>query len=227
MKKLCNVVMLPTEKESTIAIHRVNKDFAHYDGIEITDIWNFESQHLYIASDDEIKEGDNNWCIYDNQVILNDIYCQATLKDCKKIIATTDKSLIIAGTEKWVYPPQISESFIKAFVESDGSIKEVMVEYSEMYNCPCKEKLSIARNWWNKDESMNCKNEVEDHYNHGLTCFNKEIIIKTRPDNTIIISQAKTYTRDEVEKLIYSFATKVFNEKFDIKDVKDWIENNL
>ena len=60
---------------------------------------------------------------------------------------------------------------------------------------------------------------------------NGEIIgIKTRPDNTIIIHPAKTYTKAEVEKLIIAgYARGAFDEKsgnsFYVSD--EWIEENL
>jgi len=189
MKQLCNVVMLATEKaENCIAKYFNNKlswtnqlltkDYRQSVGITC--------YHLYITSNEEIKEDD--W-FYDktlntiNQYLIKDYSEQSIrLRENKtifKIIATTDKSLGFKDTisipqRKGLtnhYPtfkslPQIPESFVKAYIESNGTITEVMVEYYD------KAEKNNNNEW--------CKE------------------IKLRPDNTIIISQARTYTEQQL-----------------------------
>jgi hypothetical protein len=87
-------------------------------------------QHLYILSDDEIKEGD--WYIKELfNTLKYDWYKVVTERfpnDYKKIIATTDKSLDL---------PQPSQSFIEKYVEEYNKgnvIAEVLVEYETATN---------------------------------------------------------------------------------------------
>lgn len=117
MKKTKQVLMLPTEGESVITKHIINNDLAPFQGLPYRYVGEtFQNQHLYIVSDEQIKEGD--WCIRieDNKIIQckpnkgksiatllgnsdygdieqlnNGIYKNS--KAFKKIIATTDKSL--------------------------------------------------------------------------------------------------------------------------------------
>ncbi len=93
-------------------------------------------KHLYITSDEEIKEG--NWCYYLNRFGGGNIICQAyrhkddkrmlfahsssnreigegitPLKDeCKKIILTTDQDLIVDGVQP------IDDEFLEWFVKN-------------------------------------------------------------------------------------------------------------
>ena len=55
MKKTFNVVMLPTEKASNLYIFGNNK--LGYDKTIVSSSKNCNDQHLYIISDDKIKEG--------------------------------------------------------------------------------------------------------------------------------------------------------------------------
>jgi len=189
MKKTVKVVMLPTEKapdkDDIILIDfkdNTNPLLAyaseHAKDISIETQGNINHQHLYLISDDEIKEGD--WVIEnsniivkvvslfeDNCLVKNNTAYNTNLKLCKKIVATTDNSINVN------YPiAEIPESFIQAYIESYNNgkpITEVDLEY--------------------KLDNYNLKG-------------NKRIITpKTRPDNTVIVHQSKMYSKKEVEKL--------------------------
>ena len=87
----------------------------------------FKSQHLYIISDDEIKEGD--WFIHHsheittllkaieiNNRIIDNQGTSCSKDYCKKIIATTDTSLMIGFSNKKLnsdYLPQPTIEFIQ------------------------------------------------------------------------------------------------------------------
>ena len=80
---------------------------------------NFPKQHLYIISDDEIKEGDWKYDTKLNMVIQHRSYTDG----CKKIIATTDSSLGL---------PYPSQQFIQKYIEEYNKgnvITDVLVEY--------------------------------------------------------------------------------------------------
>ena len=229
MKQLCNVVMLPTEKASDLC--SLKEDTQGIDWKSATNDnapWQskgtlffkqagksyhgMQNQHLYITSDEEIKEGD--WVYWE---LTSDVFqfkkldcTQDYIKECKKVIATTDKFLgepqlpLSDAWRDWFKNrlPQIPESFIKAFVESNGTIKEVLVEYEE------------------------CQTFKDDACGVRFGCCNSPIKLKTRSDNTIILSQAKTYTRDEVLNYSKKCFELVFGRVTSLAEDKI-IEDNL
>jgi len=169
------VVMLPTEKaskihlvspEDEISVNYEDKDdklvpLKHSKLIftdEATE-FGFPPQHLYITSNEEIKEGD--WCINKNRDTLHIITQihkgeRIVEESWEKVIATTDKLFI--KDKSYEHIAIIPESFIKAFVESNGTIKEVLVKYEEI---------------------------VSKSMDKGK--FPNITKLKTNPDNTIII----------------------------------------
>jgi hypothetical protein len=192
--KTFKVVMLPTEKASKLYLDSSVKLQYHFD-IERTkpDI----SQHLYITSTDEIKEGD--WFVNElNQIWQHNGKVQPSVKS-KKIVATTDKSLVNSACciskdggltimnkgcaeRNRCLLPQLPEAFIQAYIKAynEGkTITEVALETEITHE-------------GNGTYSM----RPEDLVN--LTPVK---VVKTRSDNTVIIHQAKLYSREEVESL--------------------------
>ncbi len=133
---------------------------------------NGDRVHICITSDEEAVEGD--WITNGTQIAQ--VNC-LTMNDPnkhlhKKIVATTD---ILSFTNKkhelgivTDYLPQIPVSFIEAYVKAYNNGSPI-TEVSLEYDC----------------DHTQMPNKVID-------------IIKTRADNTVIIHQSKTYTRDEV-----------------------------
>lgn len=136
--KECNVITLESKEESPFILHPTQ-------GLQSTDVYEKELwesplgkdtyHHLYITSDDEIKEGD--WYIYgdvNHRILQSDGRAlKITNKLGKKIIATTDKYLKVPCGKKymsqdlmkvWVQPekelPRPSNEFVKAYVEKGG-----------------------------------------------------------------------------------------------------------
>jgi len=100
----------------------------------------FIQQHLYILSDDEIKEGD--WVYERVMNCIMQIGKDVSLKRCQKsllvnkIIATTDQSLKLNCYQLLDFItqcslPKPSNEFIQEFCKKDG-IDEVIVEYEEI-----------------------------------------------------------------------------------------------
>jgi hypothetical protein len=153
--KKVKVVMLPTNEKANALWWSGHKLYVK--GPE--DPSRGELNHLYFLSDEEIKEGD--WYLVELFKItgkstglyiekcakLDDVWCNnfdvisTRHKDnCKKIIATTDKSLVITKDlgeiSREDILPQPSQSFIEKFVEEYNKgniITEVMVEYEVDY----------------------------------------------------------------------------------------------
>ena len=73
-----------------------------------------EYQHLYIISDDEIKKGDYIYCTITNAIEIAKYNHDDLIRDWKKVIATTDKTLSQTSRTEI---PQPSQQFIQKFVE--------------------------------------------------------------------------------------------------------------
>lgn len=162
----------------------------------------FEAQHLYILSDEEIKEKRLRWII-DNRENMNGFIHQVSVvldsKLCPEIITTTDITLIhLVGynnVEQSLH--QIPQSFIEKYVSEYNKgniITEVMVEYNDT-----------------------TKNE--------FPAFGSPIWLKINPDNTITIKKVKdSWSREEVIKLIEKHTEDMFKQKITLNK---WIEENL
>ena len=139
------------------------------------------AQHLYITSDEKIKEGD--WCIlFDSFNHIFSDHIQQYLPNkghvlndgLHKIIASTDSSLKLYGeptingnrTFKGLMP-QPSKSFIEKYIEeyNEGHIiNEVMVEYDtyEVWGGPTVTEDLLKVN--SKDNTITTK-KVKDSWN--------------------------------------------------------------
>ena len=95
MEKKCMVVILPSDKESKIRLNNLGKLSyePHIQGLYYSGLTHFY-QHLYILSDEGIKEG--NW-YFDMEFNMINILEDKELPMSydKKIIASTDSSLSI------------------------------------------------------------------------------------------------------------------------------------
>jgi len=203
MFKKCKVVMLPTNEKAKILF---TGNYINYNHLGYNKCKDLHNQHLYILSDDEIKEGD--WYL----VISEDSVRQAQLdfhltRDFAKIIASTDSSLNIfikgIGNLSPYYSslPSIPQSFINYYVSEynkGNKIEEVIVEYDSEYE-----------DW--KD-------------NVGAIIL--PAILKLTPNNTIIIKAVKdSWTREEVIALHKRNCERLTNS-YTSNDI-NWIESNL
>lgn len=227
MRKTHPVVMLSTEKSKLCLNKQINHLVWSNTDYNLGDT--FPNQHLYIISDDEIKEGD--WIYWsgigDQPKIAQakgncDFYNKSEYYH--KIVAATDQSLIVSS-EATTSPnpikllPQIPISFIKAYIKAynEGKpITEVDLEMTQILP----------------------SNLPEDTKGRTIS-FKMMKQIKTRLDNTVIVHQSKMYSRDEVKNLIIkvhtdlaSHSNTLFYEKWASKlsfyEMRDkWIEENL
>ena len=208
--KKCQVVMLPTKE-------RAKKGELTLFGDELiiaSSVLHLAqvSQHLYILSDEEAKEGD--WQLSNDKHIA--IRTNSFHESDKKIIATTDKSLVIEGKAQsgdiaWRHSlPQPSQSFIEKFVEEYNKgnvITDVMVEYhAELYD-GTETTAQLSRR------------------------------LKINPDNTINIKPIKdSWSISEVKQLCWQafIHHKCIDGKIESSIVSelidpfyDWLEENL
>jgi len=161
-EKKCQVHLIPTNKATVGTIMKCIKLSPLYDktidkpigqltininpNVVNTNLY-WEAQHLYITSDDEIKVDDYYYHTKYNHIVQNRAIPNMDMfkVGCRKIIATTDKSLSSLEEphkdefgdmryNKFTSLSQPSESFIKVFIDEYNKgnvIKEVMVEYVE------------------------------------------------------------------------------------------------
>ena len=182
------VVMLPTGEDAEIGIQE-----HWYTGSTIC--YQEKEQHLYVTSEDEIKEGD--WKINEKLGIvwqhrregknLPNNLRSVTSIGTKKIIATTDDLQIVKAkpissrdSGRIGYLPQPSKDFIKKYC-SEGGINEVMVEY-EYDEVSTKFKNAQIKGDWSK-----------------YLPENAEWRLKVNPHNEVVIHPIKnSWGKEEV-----------------------------
>ena len=202
--KRAQIIILPTKNETYIGKHLGDEVYLSLYTwyLKTLNIPNErQGQHLYIISDDEIKESD--WFIN----LFNNVVVQAHnwihVSTCKKIIATTDTSLELkcdgkcAKYECVCLYPQPSQQFIEKYIKSYNKgeiITDVLVEYE----------------------------------NNGFLGINKKEGLKVNPkNNTIIIKKLKnSWNREEVVELLKSFKNDI-KKSINSDDSNNWIKENL
>ena len=238
--KRAQVTILPTEQYTNLCLGHNLSYVESKNSISIDAIWKsiklqypYKPQHLYIISEDEIKEGD--WFIGDNisikQCTLNNggninfkggWYSGST--NCKKIIATTDALLInrrqmtfMDEATEWIYDlPQPSQQFITKYIEEYNKgniISDVLVEYKRVFETVAKGMIGHPEDdisWWNEKLKINPN------------------------DNSITIKKLKdSWSREEhaadVKRLcnLLYFSANIdvdFNTK---EELDNWIDQNL
>ena len=166
--------------------------------ITILNVEIFKHQHLYIISDDEIKEnGTHFYNPHSGQLHISGNhtdYKAVNNNGCKKIIATTDTLLKIEinGNRGNLLPdvsfdinlPQPSQQFIQKYIEEYNKghiITDVLVEYEYLLD----------------DRAV-------------LPYWNLKINTK---DNTITIKKLKeTYTKEELSQILENFTSFLWSE---------------
>ena len=156
MKKRAKVHLLPTkDKRAVIGLTADEKTlwFAH-SGVGNS----YGNKHLYITTDDEIKE-DDTWINLDTNTIHNGNLFELAnrVPSCKKIIATTDPELHNTRLKDCPINPEDnmvsvrgvakpSKEFIEEYCRV-GGIDEVDVEYGRtMDGTPTYNRLALTSN---------------------------------------------------------------------------------
>jgi hypothetical protein len=195
------VVMLPTNEKAKVGM--INLEHYNKEGFKlelihyVTNGDGLHPQHLYITSDEEIKEGD--WVYSEGlHYVFQVLVFPLSAKDAKKIIATTDTSLNL---------PQPSQQLIEKYIEEynkGNQIKEVMVEY---------ETTQITKQEWFQEAPYRVKYDVNT--------------LKVKSDNTITIRKTKdSWNREEVRELC-RLAYNLPSQDVGPFGFDKWIEENL
>ena len=151
------------EKEANIVLLLANPNDETTNGIFLKDRnW----YHLYITTDDEIKDGD--WFYLQDADVIAQYTTVKPVKEAKKIIACTDDSLRIGELKEGgriEHLPQPSQSFIEYFIEEYNKaniITDVMVEYDCDHNQMPAKVIDILK--INFDNTINIK-PIKDNWN--------------------------------------------------------------
>lgn len=236
--KKAKVVMLPTNQKAKEGMIYLKPKIGIFNKTASenhnNNVYDCNPQHLYIISDDEIKEGDYILNIETNNIFKADSieYLEShniiedfdksfyiNSKYAKKIIATTDTSLQwLDESEKnpelartnglWKCLPQPSQQFIEKYIKEYNKgniITDVLIEY---------ELIS------NEEYFGNTVNPDDD-----VPYFDEKLKINPK-DNTIIIKKVKdSWNREEVENLIYAaMKDRCYTT---VSEWRKWIEENL
>ena len=209
------VVMLPTNEKAswmTIWMNKVGR-LLH---THTSTFDNLIAQHLYFTTEEEIKVGDQFIAfgkVYEcnhKGVYVQYLNGAFTREECRKIIATTDKSIGRIKPnhndfDSIIYLPEPSHKFLEAFVENHNkgkSIIDVLIEYVKVPN-------SVF------------VNVIEAPY----------LTLKVDKDNIITIKPIKDiYTREEVMELFAKYEEDVYRKyKANITNIstKNWLKDNL
>ena len=205
--KAINIAMLATDtsKIYTDCYNRLRYAYKEYSRGTLTGAI---MQHLYITSDEKLKNGDLVLTLSTgNYFILRSLdHIENVEHHYKKIIASTDPKLdkIIKNHNDFdtkIELPQPSKQFIELYCSLGGK-GEFEIEFET-------KKLQ----------------KPADVYSEEVT------YLKVNPDNTINIRQVaeKVYTRDEVETLLFNLAEHyaMTFSKSEIDDFNEWMEENM
>ena len=163
-------------------------------------------QHLYIISDDEIKD---DYYIIDNiPELLKNNGLKFIDGNCKKVIATTDTSLYTHQKEtpylpeRVFYLPQPSQQFIQKYIEEYNKgnvITDVLVEYENIYI----DAFNTVIIQHEKDT---------DSYLKQCKFISSNLKINPK-DNTITIKKLKeVYTKEELCQVLEKFTSFIWSE---------------
>lgn len=197
MKKTFKVVMLGKPDYKTNITKRKDQLFFIEDRARFNNGFN---QQLYIISDNEIKEGD--WCI-GNGLLVQVTREQARLNNVEGYQLNFYYKKVIATTDKSLGNYEWTASG-QDFKQLSQIPESFIKAYVKAYN----EGKSI----------------IEVDLETGI--FNTINYIKTRLDNTVIIHQSKTYTRDEVSDLLTSL-NNIRPSGLSSYELVKWLEENL
>lgn len=206
-KMKCKVVMLDavfTQKQNQIIKQSGNIKLPISYNSAVYDIgYGAKPQHLYLISDEEIQVGDS-WYNSDKNTIQT--WNEYTESVFKVLVDLKHLHKIVATTDSSLNLPLIPQSFIEKYVEVNGKIEEVMIE------------VIIETHDW----------EADDGYPYSEVISR---IVKTRKDNTVIISKVKdTWNYDEVVLLLekcWSAAINKANYPLEAIGYSKWLEINF
>jgi len=186
MLKECNVVMLPTKEKTEIYYHNPTEVLIYQqDKTYTAPEGSRDYKHIYILSNDKIKEGD--W--YFN-----------------KDMRTTEYGVLRADSERLAELATNAPSCVKIIASTNNALKECQCRHQEhkmsckmQWPLPCPPETFI-KEYVEKFNSFDVITKVSVEYTGGAGSYTPYVNHKF---NTIDIKPIKdSFTRKEVEELI-------------------------
>jgi hypothetical protein len=190
-----NIHVLPTDKPSRLGYltkkgKEVFKDLRLFDK-PMPNILDSENQHIYITSDEEIKEGD--WCYYENGDLkgIHKVVNGQRPKTMflKKIILTTDQDLIKYGVQA------IDDEFLKWFVKNP-SCEFVEIKLQHQYHTSKEYYIDADYVDCTKEQYNSIKSEIPTC---PLRILYKIIIPQEEPKQETLEEAAEWYAHNYFE----------------------------
>ena len=234
-----NIHLIPTDKPSRLG-YLTKKGKELFNDLRLFDtlmpnILDSENQHLYITTDEEIREGD--YVIEDiGGVVYGPIDRESIVENPKKIILTTDPDLIADGVQA------IDEDFLQWFINNSSceSIKTLWtipadkIEKEYRIEIPQEEpkqeynNLNYGGGFTEEDIKRNSikKQETLEEAALNYSIYNEQInkAIQEAVKFGSKWMEERMYSEEEVKLLL----DKVLIDHSDIvlADIPEWFENN-
>jgi hypothetical protein len=149
MEKNLEIVMLPqTENndgnERQLLYSDTYSDYA-YDYQSDVKSLHYQTQHLYLVADESEKIKDGDWFINTDGLWQHNGEIEPNCNP-RKVIASTVK-LLFSGDYKNSdgYIPLIPEWLVEKYVDEEGKIKEVMVEFEPLHELAAKNAIDVVK----------------------------------------------------------------------------------
>lgn len=173
-----NIHVLSTDKPSRLYLNTQEYIFEEECSLSTDECQN---KHIYITSDEELKERD--WCFDITENIV--VRCLRTSSDsywnknCKKIILTTDQDLIKDGVQA------VGDEFLEWFVKNP-SCEDIDWRYSSLMK-DCEYEIIIPKE--------------EEDFKHELYVMSKEEVMANRSNAYEFIDFNKQETIEEASQI--------------------------
>lgn len=172
----------------------------------------YEYFHLYITTDDEIKEGD--WLIWNDKIYHNSkiSFIGVDYSKCKKVVATTNPELGHGNKNGAFYHlPKIPQWFINRYCQLGGGINNVAIEYK------------ITDHYG--DEVAHC----EDGYYSKMVYEGTTVKLVVDSDNYVSMRLLQElWSKEELILIIKQFRRELtMSQEGEYFDEDKWIEDNL
>jgi len=190
-----NIHILPTDKPSRLYQTRNNPlilDSKFENGTA--------NRHIYITSDEEIKEGDWYLTFLNREVIGKPIRCEDSnynFSGCEKIILTTDQDLIKDGVQA------IDDEFLEWFVKNPSCESvEVEINYKVKSGTIQEHKEGLAGYEYYEYEIIIPQEEPKDVVLGYKTSLDAQMLDKIEPKQETIEEAAKLYIGVPITRII-------------------------
>jgi hypothetical protein len=238
------VVMLPTDDISGMVLHStgidpfydIHTDAGRARALSAVENIGGISQHLYITSSEEPKNGD--LCIVAN-LYVEQLDTKFTSKEeinaqWKKIIATSNYSYTLFY-KKLIYLPKKLLKFIEYYIleyNRRNIITKVLIEVGYNKRLDWKIKLNENNQLNIFIEEKNQQETLVEAANNFYPPQTEDLICSPKLVRDAFLAGAeyqaeKMYSREEVEKLLINHTLNLRNKENDLGFTNKWIKENL